>query len=604
MRTDANRSRLVTDQHGAIMLLGVFMAIFMTGCLFYVVGIGRTLVYRQHLQDAADAAAMAAAIGHAKGMNAIVFINIVMAALLAILVALRLISAIALAATAILLVLCAYPPLSALCVLAETTGDIATQVEELYGDLESPIKNILEALHTLEVVIRDITPAAAVLKSWDAVGTHFQKDVGCGAAIPPRLTLPTEDDTYGTLCTQAGRFTGELVAEPLNALTSDETIGGVIEDGIAALTESVPDWFCGDGESQPPTTSREHKGYHPELPSVGRCADAIDNDPEHSDAICAEAEAEGAASMPNKATGECLQNCEPDGPYAQRMRLARTACNPNRHRNISEFRYQYRVRTRHLAKVAGAWRLEDETIDELELRDADKMPCHRGRSGTEWNEDRDDGAVCTLLETRTRPARDREDVRIEEVVEVFSCARTETITFEPTTDGAFYDSGSDEEEDQGDDGDMNPQKVIEGLRSGDGEFQLRAAVYGRDRASALEHLVAMDGRKPVASDELPGFCGGASDEDTEGDGTAEGGLFGSARILGRLAVAQAEYYFAGTEPPELMMWRMKWTARLRRFRLEGREGEEESGDGGNDSNSAGGSAFDGLFGGLDGLVAH
>jgi hypothetical protein len=37
--------------------------------------------------------------------------------------------------------------------------------------------------------------------------------------------------------------------------------------------------------------------------------------------------------------------------------------------------------------------------------------------------------------------------------------------------------------------------------------------------------------------------------------------------VGRLAFAQAEYYFDGTEHKAEWLWKQKWRARLRRFRI-------------------------------------
>src|SRR5690606_12166406 len=98
------------DEQGAIMLLGVFMAIFLTAMVWYVVGIGDALLYRERMQDAADAAAFSAAVTHARGMNLLVLINMVMAALLAVLVALKLIEAILLAAVVLISVLGLFMP--------------------------------------------------------------------------------------------------------------------------------------------------------------------------------------------------------------------------------------------------------------------------------------------------------------------------------------------------------------------------------------------------------------------------------------------------------------------------------------------------------------
>src|SRR4051794_21650715 len=84
---------LVAREDGAILMLGVVFAVFAAGMLYYVVGLGESIWYRERLQDAADAAAFGGAVVHARGMNLLALINMIMAALLSILVTLKLIEA-------------------------------------------------------------------------------------------------------------------------------------------------------------------------------------------------------------------------------------------------------------------------------------------------------------------------------------------------------------------------------------------------------------------------------------------------------------------------------------------------------------------------------
>ncbi len=79
------------DTSGAVMVIGVFMAMLVTGFLYYIVGIGNTIIYRERMQDAADAIAFAGAVIHARGMNLVALINIVLALLMTIYLVLRLV---------------------------------------------------------------------------------------------------------------------------------------------------------------------------------------------------------------------------------------------------------------------------------------------------------------------------------------------------------------------------------------------------------------------------------------------------------------------------------------------------------------------------------
>jgi hypothetical protein len=60
------------------MLTGVFMACFLIGSLWFVIGIGDTVVSRDKMQEAADSGAFSSAALHAKGMNFISLCNLVM----------------------------------------------------------------------------------------------------------------------------------------------------------------------------------------------------------------------------------------------------------------------------------------------------------------------------------------------------------------------------------------------------------------------------------------------------------------------------------------------------------------------------------------------
>lgn len=88
------RSRDLTmanDERGAVMLIGIFMACSLIGALWSVIGLGDILVYRDKVQEAADHTAFSSATVHARGMNFISALNLVMLAIVAIWVVIDLI---------------------------------------------------------------------------------------------------------------------------------------------------------------------------------------------------------------------------------------------------------------------------------------------------------------------------------------------------------------------------------------------------------------------------------------------------------------------------------------------------------------------------------
>lgn len=71
------------DNRGAIMVIGIFMACAMIALMWYMIGLGDALIWRDRSQEAADSMAFSSAAIHAHGMNIIAFLNIVMSALVA-----------------------------------------------------------------------------------------------------------------------------------------------------------------------------------------------------------------------------------------------------------------------------------------------------------------------------------------------------------------------------------------------------------------------------------------------------------------------------------------------------------------------------------------
>ncbi len=69
------RRDLVADEGGAIMVVGLFMAVFLVGALYALAGIGASIIYQERMQQAADEAAFTVAVGHATSMNAIATVN-------------------------------------------------------------------------------------------------------------------------------------------------------------------------------------------------------------------------------------------------------------------------------------------------------------------------------------------------------------------------------------------------------------------------------------------------------------------------------------------------------------------------------------------------
>ncbi|HWL86977.1 MAG TPA: hypothetical protein VNO21_14305 [Polyangiaceae bacterium] len=86
-QSERKKCALVEDRQGAVMVIGLFMAIFLIGAMWTIIGTGEAIMVRDHAIEAADHAAFSAATVHARGMNYISALNLIMFALTAIYVA-------------------------------------------------------------------------------------------------------------------------------------------------------------------------------------------------------------------------------------------------------------------------------------------------------------------------------------------------------------------------------------------------------------------------------------------------------------------------------------------------------------------------------------
>lgn len=274
------------DERGAVLLIAVFMSAFLVGALWYVIGIGDAAIYRQYLQDGADAVAFGSAVYHARGMNIIALINLVMAAVLMVLVAFK-IGQILLAIANIASCLAgAY--LNPIC-------DLTTAAKPPYDNLVSAVEKIVDKILR---VLYQASNAVAIGMPWVAEGkalvvaNQYKPTVdggfmlsislvphsveqGAGGMVaadpkatagggtaagsvetkkssgPKRWGLPVQDDEYSVLCKKAGENVAHLVFLPFKFLPGfGDLMGGVMSfasSAVGSVVSFFPSYFCGDG---------------------------------------------------------------------------------------------------------------------------------------------------------------------------------------------------------------------------------------------------------------------------------------------------------------------------------------------------------------------
>jgi hypothetical protein len=272
MGSDVRSADLRGDERGAVVVIALFMAVTLVGVLWYLMGAGDAIIYRETMQDGADATAFSAAVYHARGMNLIAMINIVMAAIMAIIVAIKATQVILAVATGVACAVGAVP----VC-LADVGGDIAVAAEKyaVVSTAEAGLKSLLG----LEIFIGGAQPQLAFAQSI-AVGTvDYRPTVlaggavsismvpgtslaawnplnestsgpGLGARLGPwkptiRVGLPLYE-TDGALCRAGATMLGELVREMFGHLLG-RWAGAALGAGasrFASLAKNVPSYFC------------------------------------------------------------------------------------------------------------------------------------------------------------------------------------------------------------------------------------------------------------------------------------------------------------------------------------------------------------------------
>lgn len=215
-------SKLRDDERGAIMIIGLFMAFALIGALWFLLGIGATLALREKMQQAADSAAFSAAAVHARDMNIIVGINIVMFILASVWLILSITyTVIELVSVYLWLVAIASCLVGCEGVAdAEATDEVRQYVKDMKDDYENVLNWMLPALSTAQDAIAEGAFLEAGALTMANVLTHAKNDgfIGFGFSadtptldgpgqVGKRVGLPIESEKNSALCNHAVQWT-------------------------------------------------------------------------------------------------------------------------------------------------------------------------------------------------------------------------------------------------------------------------------------------------------------------------------------------------------------------------------------------------------------
>lgn len=217
------------------MVIGIFIAMMLVGMLYYLWGIGGAVLFRERMNDAADASAFSAAVLHARGMNILVLINITMAALAAVEAGLHTaadgIEYAAWSALGTCLGCSAY--CSYCCSACPYVGpyfSASSTASDIHSTAEDIISQLIDAAHSMAVAVREGTPIAgqAIVARY-ATSQPYAPTTESGVMFP-LVEMQAEDDPTNWPC-------DEKVYWPALAIA-----------GVASLVEisgNVSEWYVG-----------------------------------------------------------------------------------------------------------------------------------------------------------------------------------------------------------------------------------------------------------------------------------------------------------------------------------------------------------------------
>jgi hypothetical protein len=149
---------LLCDTRGAVYVLGIVLGAVLFGVAWNLVNVGSAIAWRERAQDLADAAAYENALAHARGMNLLVMVNLLMVIVLSFLVIWRML-------------------LMAMLALAIPTFGASLSVARLMSEqdrvLAATVQEFVQAGPYLQKVIALSTPPVAAQRAEALVREHY-----------------------------------------------------------------------------------------------------------------------------------------------------------------------------------------------------------------------------------------------------------------------------------------------------------------------------------------------------------------------------------------------------------------------------------------------
>lgn len=245
------------DDRGAILVSSLFMATFVVGLTWYVAGVGDGIATHEAMQDAADSSAFTSSVLHARGMNVIGLANLAMTAILAVLVCVKAVQILLMAAN---VAACAIP-FNPLCPLLSSWE---SPMSQFVRTTDTSVSTVERGLYAAESATAKVMPIVAAARAREAgrgqaplVSETFSASLSMvpgaleGGPGATRFGLPVEDEDYAVMCGHAARELGDVLFRPLKFLPGSEVIVSPIKTLVGGLMSrlvaAAPQYFCGGG---------------------------------------------------------------------------------------------------------------------------------------------------------------------------------------------------------------------------------------------------------------------------------------------------------------------------------------------------------------------
>lgn len=250
------------------MVMGVFVAALLVGMVYYVWGIGDAVMHRERMQDASDTAAFSAAVIHARGMNMLALLNMIMAALAMVAATMATIASMIQAAAIAASFVCAFcgpwcGACCSACPYAVSHWASYESASSLSSNVDSIVETAMSGIHLYAVAIRNGVPIAAQAKVVSYGTDVYSPVTDFGVMAPPlRLSLPAQDDETNWPCDEKVLPTVRIMSPILVWLfgtPSPYMLAGIAYGELVAAQQHSREW-CEDGYFQRVTDDAQTMG--------------------------------------------------------------------------------------------------------------------------------------------------------------------------------------------------------------------------------------------------------------------------------------------------------------------------------------------------------